>query len=68
VGPYVFGAAGDMVDHATLGVSTTYDERSRVGFLDVPAGTHTLRVTVAPGQTLTTTVATSAGGVTLVRR
>jgi hypothetical protein len=68
VGPYVFGAAGDMVDHATLGASATYGGRSRVGFLDVPPGTHTLRVTVAPGQTLTATVVASAGGVTLVRR
>ena len=70
LGPFYFGAAGDLVSNGTLAVSTAFGGRARVGFLDVPAGTHTLKITF-PGaggpQTKTVDVVTSADGVTLAR-
>lgn len=84
LGPYVFGSGGDVVDYTTLSESTIFGGRSRVAFLDVPAGTFTLQLTVpystpdAPAEpggaspaalkTLVTAVITAAGGATLVRR
>ncbi|MGH7702400.1 MAG: hypothetical protein ACREMO_04865, partial [Gemmatimonadales bacterium] len=66
IGPFVFGMAGDVVDQATLSVTTAFAGRSRVAFLDVPPGTQTLQVTVGmPSVTLTTAVVASAGGATL---
>lgn len=44
VGPYMFGATGDIVDSNTLRASASFNGRSRVAFLDVPAGTLTLTV------------------------
>lgn len=70
LGPYYFGAAGDLVANATLNVSTAFGGRARVGFLDVPAGPHTLKITFpGPGgpQTKTVEVVTSADGVTVSR-
>jgi|JI10StandDraft_1071094.scaffolds.fasta_scaffold06168_8 hypothetical protein len=49
VGPFVFGVLGDVVPNETLGVATAVNGRSRVGFLDVPPGTYTLKVTYAAG-------------------
>ena len=43
MGPYVFGAGGDIVDNGTLSVTASFNGRSRVAFLDVPVGTLTLR-------------------------
>lgn len=69
LGPFFFGASGDVVSQASLTVSTAFDGRARVAFLDVPPGTYTLRVTTgSPIQTLTATVVISAGGATLVIR
>ncbi len=67
-GPFIFGIAGDIVPVATLAVTTAFNGRSRVGFLDVPPGIYTLRVVVAGGATLTRTVVAEADGVTLVER
>ena len=70
LGPFFFGAAGDVVATATLNVSTAFGGRARVAFLDVPVGTQTLKITF-PGaggpQTKTVKVETSADGVTLAR-
>lgn len=70
LGPFFFGAAGDVVATATLNVSTAFGGRARVAFLDVPAGTQTLKITF-PGaggpQTKTVQVEVSADGVTLAR-
>ncbi len=66
-GPYLFNAAGSLDMTATM--TATFQGRVRVGFLDVPPGSHTLSVTYANNgggtQTNTTTVATAADGVTL---
>lgn len=67
-GPYVFGAAGDIVSQAQLSVTAAFNGRSRVAFLDVPGGTYTLAVTVPGPQTLTASVIVTANGVTLVQR
>ncbi len=56
VGPFVFGAGGDIVTNTELSVTTAYAGRSRVGFLNVPPGTLTLRVVLAGGATFTRTV------------
>jgi hypothetical protein len=66
VGPFVFGAAGDMVDNGTLSVSTAFSGRSRIGFVNVPPGTYTLSVTTGTVDLRTAVV--EAGGVTLVQR
>lgn len=70
VGPFVFGASGDIVDNATLSVTTAFDGRARVAFLDVPPGAYTLTVTFTSGtvQTKTVNLDVVADGVTLVRR
>jgi len=51
LGPYFFGEAGDIVDNATLAVSTAYGTpaMARVAFLDVPPGTYTLKVNYTAG-------------------
>jgi hypothetical protein len=49
LGPYFFGASGDLVSNATLAVSTAFGGKARVGFLDVPPGTYTLKVTYTAG-------------------
>jgi hypothetical protein len=49
VGPYFFGANGDLVSNATLAVSTAFGGKARVGFLDVPPGTYTLKVKYTAG-------------------
>jgi len=43
-GPFFFGAAGDLVDNATLANSTDFGGRARAGFLDVPTGAWEVRV------------------------
>ena len=71
VGPFVFGPTGDLVSNLTLAVSTVVDGRSRVGFLDVPPGAHTLKVTYPSGggapMTVTARVDATADGATLVQ-
>lgn len=54
LGPYFFGAGGDVVDGTTLPVSTAYDGRARVGFLDVPPGDLHATVTWSSGGTVVT--------------
>jgi hypothetical protein len=49
LGPYFFGETGDLVSNATLAVSTAFGGKARVGFLDVPPGTYTLKVTYTAG-------------------
>lgn len=66
-GPFFFGAAGDIVTSATLSQSTEFGGRARAAFLNVPQGTHTLRVTVG-SQTIVAAVVAVAGGATLVER
>lgn len=70
IGPFVFGAAGDIVSPATLNVTTEFNGRSRVAFLNVPPGTYTLRVAFTDGtpQVKTAQVVAVAGGATLIRR
>jgi hypothetical protein len=70
LGPFVFGAGGDIVSPATLNVTTEFNGRSRVAFLNVPPGTYTLRVAFTDGtpQVKTAQVFAVAGGATLIRR
>lgn len=70
LGPYVFGAAGDVVDQATLSVTTAFGGRARIGILNVPPGAYTLRVAYVDGtpQVKTANVLAIAGAVTLIRR
>lgn len=49
LGPYVFGTLGDLVPNGTLAVTTNVNGRSRIGILDVPPGTYTLKVTYTAG-------------------
>ena len=49
LGPYFFGANGDLVSNATLAVSTAFGGKARVGFLDVPPGSYTLEVKYTAG-------------------
>ena len=51
LGPYFFGENGDMVDNLTLAVSTAFGTppRARVGFLDVPPGSYTMKVNYLAG-------------------
>jgi len=69
LGPYVLGDTGDVV----LGPTQTeaHGGKARVAFLDVPAGSLSLKVTFLDGQgqsqSLTTPVTTAADGATLVR-
>lgn len=70
VGPFVFGAAGDIVPTTTLNTTTAFGGRSRVAFLNVPVGRLTLHVEIPPpnAATLTMPVTGSTNGVVLVRR
>jgi hypothetical protein len=67
IGPYFFGAAGDI--DLALTTATAYNGKSRVAFLDVPPGAYTLSVTYlnAMGTSMTVTVPASflADGATL---
>jgi hypothetical protein len=69
IGPYSFGATGDIAPAATQ--TEAHGGKARVAFLDVPAGRFSLKVTYLDGQgqqqTLTTPVTTVEGGATLVR-
>lgn len=67
LGPYVFGMAGDIVDPSVLSVTTAFDGRSRVAFLDVPVGRFTLTISFSSGGTTVTRsaqVVTTAGAIT----
>lgn len=70
IGPFVFGSAGDIVTSATLNVTTEFNGRARVAFLNVVPGTYTLRVAYTDGtpQVKTAQVVAVADGVTLIRR
>lgn len=69
LGPYVFGAAGDIVPQASQPTTAAApDGRSRVAFLDVPPGMLTLQVTLAGPVVVTASVAVTANGATLVQR
>ena len=63
-GPYVVGATGDL--DPTLTQTSSFGGRSRIAYLNVPAGQATLTVTIAGGTPLVANVLTSASGVTLV--
>lgn len=69
LGPFFFGANGDLVSNATLATSTAFGGRARVGFLDVPPGEHVFKVTYTTGagapRTDETTIVTTADGATL---
>ena len=70
LGPYVFGAAGDIVDGSTLSITTPFDGRSRVAFLDVPVGRFTLTVSFSSGGKVVTRsaqVVTTAGQITVAQ-
>lgn len=61
VGPYFFGAGGDI--DTAITVSTAFGGHVRFAFLDVPAGTLTLSVvSVDPGEEDTETLAVAASG------
>ena len=70
IGPYVFGALGDLTPVGPT-QTETQGGKARVAFLDVPPGNFSLKVTALDGQgqpqTITTTVTTVADGATLVR-
>ena len=71
LGPFVFGSSGDIVSQATLSVTTEFNGRARVGFLNVPIGTYQLRVTYDDAGTprlKSIQVVVLDGGVTLIRR
>jgi hypothetical protein len=70
LGPYMFGATGDIVDNSTLSVTASFNGRARVAFLDVPVGRLTLTVTYSRGGQVVTRsaqVVTAAGNVTAVQ-
>ncbi len=66
-GPFIFNAAGALDPAATD--TATFQGRSRIAYLDVPPGTHTLVVSYQNGgagtQTNNTTVTVAADGATL---
>jgi len=68
-GPYVIGDGGDILLAPTQ--TEAHVGKSRVAFLDAPAGALTLKVTFLDGQgqpqTLSTPVTTAADGAALVR-
>lgn len=66
VGPYIFGAAGDV--NPALTATAAFAGRSRVAFLNIPPGSHTFTLTLPGPVTLTVTAVTSADGVTLAER
>jgi hypothetical protein len=71
MGPFVFGAAGDLVGQGTLSVTTAFGGRSRVGFLNVPPGTYQLRVaydSVGTPRVKTRQVVADSSGATLILR
>jgi len=69
IGPYSFGATGDITPAATQ--TEAHGGKARVAFLDVPAGRFSLKVTFTDGQgqqqTISTPITTAADGATLVR-
>jgi hypothetical protein len=71
VGPFFFGANGDLVSNIELAVSTIFNGKARAGFLDVPPGSYTLKVAYTDGgglpQTFEVPVTTIADGATLSR-
>jgi hypothetical protein len=70
MGPYMFGTTGDIVDSSTLRASASFNGRSRVAFLDVPAGTLTLTIMYSrDGKVVTRSakVITKAGAITAVQ-
>jgi hypothetical protein len=67
VGPYYFGAAGDIVPQGDLAQSAEFDGRARAAFLNVPVGTHVLRVALGV-QTVVAQVVVATGGATLIER
>jgi len=70
VGPYFFGAAGDIDPNLATATAYGTPSRSRVAFLDVPPGSYTLAVTYTNGMggntQDNTTVSTAADGATMV--
>ena len=71
LGPFVFGASGDVVSQATLNVTTAFAGRARVAFLNVPPGTYQLRVGYDDAGTprvKTAQVVAVADGASLIRR
>jgi hypothetical protein len=66
-GPYIFNAAGSLDMTATE--TATFQGRSRIAYLDVPPGTHTLVVTYPNNgggtQTNNTTITAASDGATL---
>lgn len=69
MGPYFFGLTGNLVDAATLAVSTAVAGRARVGFLDCPVGSYEIKVNYQNAQnqpqTFTVPVTCAADGLTL---
>lgn len=69
LGPYAFGPGGDLVPVATQATTVDVGGRARVGFLDVPPGSYTLKVTYTAGagtpMTDTARVDTTAEGASL---
>lgn len=69
IGPYLFGAIGDLTPAATA--TEAFGGKVRVAFLDVPAGNFSLKVTFLDGngqsKTDTTTITATADGATIVR-
>ncbi len=55
LGPFFFGANGDIVSNLTLATSTAFNGRARVAFLDVPPGPVTLKVSTVNGMGLPVT-------------
>lgn len=70
-GPYFFGANGSLVPEATLAVSTAFNGKARVGFLDCPAGAYNVKVAYQNQQgqprTFTVPVACAVNGATLAK-
>lgn len=65
IGPYVFGAAGSLDN--TIIVTTAFNGKSRIAFLDVAPGTYTLKV-IDGANVLTRPLQVRTDGVTLVVR
>jgi hypothetical protein len=49
IGPFFFGTNGDLVSNVELAVSTAFNGKARVGFLDLPPGSYTLKVSYMAG-------------------
>ena len=70
LGPYFFGAAGDIDPAATTSAAFGTPPRSRVAFLDIPVGTYTLSVTYAGAAgnvQNNTTITTAADGAVIAQ-